>query len=218
MQDLTHQAVDAAPSEWLDTGSNDASGTLYGGKGNPPPPPPPPPPEDPSVIHGTDGDDILQATTGDNTIYGGKGQDTVEFHGVLGDYGLSFDPIAWAYRVTDKVSGRDGSDLLNGIERLQFDGITVLLGHDGSAHLEDGTELLAPYAPPPPPDGWTVVIGPGDPLVPPLPYEGGDHIVIAVDQVETTLLAAHWVAHANADDIALNGIATLAVDLPFGDA
>jgi Ca2+-binding RTX toxin-like protein len=175
MYDTTCEAVDAAPSAWLDAGSTDTPGTLHGGKANPPPPPPPP--IDPSIINGTNGDDMLQGGTGTNTIYGGKGEDTVVYRGALGDYELIYED--WQFKMVDKVSGRDGSDLLNGVERLQFDGITVLLGSDGSAHLEDGTELLAPYVPPPLPDGWDDYIGIW-------PVEGGGDIVIAIDAVTTT--------------------------------
>jgi Ca2+-binding RTX toxin-like protein len=216
MQDIAYQSTDAATSSWLDAGSASSSGTLYGSKdGPPPPPPPPPPPEDPSVIRGTDGDDTLQGTTGDNTIYGGKGQDTVVYRGTLGDYELSFDSNAWAYRLTDKISGRDGSDLLNGVERVQFDGITLLLGHDGSAHLEDGTEVLAPYVFPPPPilpdGGYGDYIGllPGE-------YSGG--VAIAVEDAGGTPAMAHWVGCTGDSDVALNGVTTLAVDLPFAGA
>ena len=219
MKDLGYQPIDAAPSEWLDAGSGSPSGTLYGSKdGPPPPPPPPPPPDDPSIIRGTDADDMLQGTAGDNTIYGGKGQDTVAYRGTLGEHELSFDATAWGYRLIDKVSGRDGSDLLNGVERLQFDGLSVLLGHDGSAHLEDGTELLAPYVPPPPPEGWDSLVGIADPIATIMPVAGGGSGLIEVDCVEGEPVMAHWLAHANTGGIGLNGVATLAADIALGDA
>jgi len=215
MQDFAYQAIDVAASDWLDAGSDSSSNTLYGSKdGPPPPPPPPPPPDDPSVIRGTDSDDTLQGTTGDNTIYGGKGQDSVVYRGTLGDYELSFDSSAWAYRLTDKITGRDGSDLLNGVERLQFNGITVLLDGNGAAHLEDGTELLAPYVfppAPPLPDGWDggyIGILPGE-------YDGV--IAIAVEH-EGEAATGHWAGFAAASDVVLNGVTTLAVDLPFAGA
>lgn len=146
----TATTADAVPSAWLDQGSSaGTSGTLYAGKGDPPPPPP----VDTSIINGTDGDDTLQGSTGDNKLYGGKGEDTAVYRGVLDDYELTFDASSWQYKLVDKVSGRDGSDLLHGIERLQFDGLAVLLDGQGGATLEDGTQLLAPYVPPPPPEG-----------------------------------------------------------------
>lgn len=219
MKDLGYQPIDAASSEWLDAGSGSPSGTLYGSKdGPPPPPPPPPPPDDPSIIRGTDADDMLQGTTGDNTIYGGKGQDTVEYRGTLGEYELSFDATTWGYRLIDKVSGRDGSDLLNGVERLQFDGLAVLLGHDGSAHLEDGTTLLAAWVPPPPPEGWDTLVGIGDPIATVMPIQGPGNDAIEVEHVEGAPVMAPWVAHVDARDIGLNGIATLAADIAWGDA
>ncbi len=218
MQDIAYQAVDAAPSGWLDASASDTSGTLYGGKANPPPPPPPsppPPPEDPSVIHGTNADDTLHGTSADNTIYGGKGQDTAVYSGILGEYELRFDPDTWAYRLTDKISGRDGSDLLNGVERLQFDGITVLLDGNGAAHLEDGTELLAPYVFPPAPP---LPDGGGDGYIGILPGEYGGVIAIAVEHVGETPATGHWAAFDGASDVVLNGVTTLAVDLPFAGA
>jgi len=148
MYDTTPGTADI-PSAWLDEGSTGTSGTLYAGKADPPPPPP----VDTSIINGTNGDDTLQGSTGDNKLYGGKGDDTAVYRGVLDDYELSFDASSWQYKLVDKVSGRDGSDLLHNIERLQFDGLAVLLDGKGGATLEDGTQLLAPYVPPPPPEG-----------------------------------------------------------------
>ena len=183
MQDLTYQAAEAVPSEWLDTGSNEASGTLYGGKGDPSPPPPPPPPEDPSIIRGTDGDDILQGTTGDNTIYGGKGQDTVVYRGSLDQYELRFDSEHWRFQLVDKVSGRDGTDILDqfSIERLQFDGVAVLLDFYGGATLEDGTPLLARYEPP---GGW----GPPDVAFTAMPVDVADLALCGVTTSVDTLV------------------------------
>ena len=156
----TTLGTDAVPSTWLDAAdSGSTPSTLYGGKGGlQPSPPPPPPPVDESIVNGTNEDDTLQGSTGDNKLYGGKGEDTAVYRGVLDDYELSFDVDTWCYKLIDKVSGRDGSDLLNGVERLQFDGLTVLLDGQGGAHLEDGTEVLAPYVPPPGPEGGDLVL------------------------------------------------------------
>lgn len=216
MQDHGYQTIDAAPSSWLDAGTADTSGTLHGGKSTPPPPPP----VDESIINGTLNDDVLQGSTGDNKIYGGKGDDTVVYRGTLGDYELIFDPEVWQYRLTDKISGRDGSDLLQGVERLQFDGISVLL-RDRGAYLEDGTELLAPYVPPPPPpppEGWDSYIGIWDPIIIDLPVEDGGNLVIGSEVFAGMLVTAQSVGHSDAAPIELNGIATLAVHLPAGDA
>ena len=215
MQDVSCQSIDAAPAAWLDAGADGTSGALYGGKTTPPPPPPPP--VDESIINGTNGDDVLQGSTGDNKIYGGKGEDTVVYRGTLDDYELKFDPEVWQYRIIDKVSGRDGNDLLEGIERLQFDGITVLL-KDRGVYLEDGTEVIAPYVPPPPPEGWDTYIGIWDPITIDLPFVDDGNLVIGIEAIEGTPVLAQWVGHANADTIELNGIACLAGGLPFADA
>jgi Ca2+-binding RTX toxin-like protein len=210
MQAFSYQSIDAAPSEWLDAGSTETSGTLYAGKSDPPPPSPPPVPEDPSIIRGTNGDDVLQGTTGDNTIYGGKGQDTVVYRGTLGEYELSFDHEHWQYKLVDKVSGRDGSDILDlySIERLQYDGVTVLLDGWGGATLEDGTPLLARYEPPTVPADPQVNIGDGDGYVGIWPVETDfDFGIVAVEGTEIVT-----------PDIGLAGIATIAASFITADA
>ena len=212
MDDTTRGTADAVPSAWLDVGCTTTSGTLNGGKANPPPPPP----IDPSIINGTNGDDTLQGSAGDNQLYGGKGVDTAVYRGTLDQYELSFSPTE-GYKLIDKISGRDGSDLLYSIERLQFDGIEVLLDGQGGAQLADGTQLLAPYVPPPPPpppplpEGW-------EPIFSIMPIEHGGDFVIGIDDVIGEPFTASWVAVSNADNIELNGIATLAAYVPLADA
>lgn len=210
MQDTPYQAVDAAPSAWLDVGCTTTSGTLNGGKANPPPPAP----IDPSIIHGTNGDDTLQGSDGNNQLYGGKGEDTAVYRGTLDQYDLTFSPTE-GYKLIDKISGRDGSDLLYSIERLQFDGIEVLLDGQGGAHLADGTQLLAPYVPPPPPplpEGWEPI------FFDIMPIEHGGDFVIGIDCAEGEPVTSSRVAFWSADSIELNGIATLPAGIPLADA
>jgi hypothetical protein len=212
MQDTPYQAFDAACSAWLDAGSGNSSGTLHGSKANPPPSPRPPGDD---IIHGSDGNDTLEGGIGNDYLFGGKGEDTALYSGVFADYELSFDATSWEYKLVDKVSGRDGTDLLKTVERLQFDGVAVLLDGRGGAHLADGTELLAPYVPPPPPplpEGWEPII------VGTMSIEHGGDFVIGIGYVDIQPVTAEWVAFSNAGSIELNGIATLAAGIPFADA
>lgn len=97
------------------------------------------------LLSGGDGNDLLEGNGGDDRLYGGKGEDTAVYRGDLADYDLSFDPDERQFRLTDRVSGRDGSDLLSGIEKLRFGDLTVLLAVDGAARIDGGAQLLAPY-------------------------------------------------------------------------
>jgi len=75
---------------------------------------------------GGDGDDIIRGNGGDDVIDGGSGTDIVELRGLAADYVITAE--GGGYRVTDAVTGRDGSDLLTGVETLRFsDGSTVAL-------------------------------------------------------------------------------------------
>ncbi len=100
-------------------------------------------------IDGGGGDDALQGNGGSDRLYGGKGQDTAFYAGNFADYELVFDISEYAYRVTDRVSGRDGSDLLWSMEKLHFADLTVLLTGDQGARIEGGPEVLPPWVPPP---------------------------------------------------------------------
>ncbi len=71
------------------------------------------------VIMGFNGDDELFGNNGDDRLYGGKGDDTSIYEGAFTDYELEFLPND-SIRITDIVSGRDGSDLLKGVDYAQF--------------------------------------------------------------------------------------------------
>ncbi|MDP1912757.1 M10 family metallopeptidase C-terminal domain-containing protein [Brevundimonas sp.] len=77
-------------------------------------------------LSGGDDNDIIKGNGGDDVIDGGTGTDLVELRGLAADYTIT--AVVGGYRVTDAVTGRDGSDLLSGIETLRFsDGSTVAL-------------------------------------------------------------------------------------------
>ena len=75
------------------------------------------------------GDDTIHGGQGDDSIDGGAGTDTARFTGNRVDYTVTYAPPAGSsparYTVTDTVSGRDGVDVLTGVEKLAFADVTV---------------------------------------------------------------------------------------------
>lgn len=93
-------------------------------------------------IDGGKGDDVLKGMGGNDILIGGDGIDTAVFRGNKADY--SFDVMskvgdtAWL-RVTDGVSGRDGSDVLSySIEKMKFE------GHGEVVDIADFLKTLGP--------------------------------------------------------------------------
>lgn len=88
---------------------------------------PPPPANDPPMVIEGDGldnvlvggnrNDTITGHGGDDTLIGGDGMDVGVYGGVVARYGISIagDDI----RIVDRL-GTDGTDLLDGIERLEF--------------------------------------------------------------------------------------------------
>ena len=97
--------------------------TLYGEAGN-------------DVMHGGAGNDLITAGAGDNgndtlygeagndTLEGGSGNDTAVFSGNFADYVVSYNAPTSTYTVMDKVTGRDGVDVVSGVENFQFADVT----------------------------------------------------------------------------------------------
>jgi Ca2+-binding RTX toxin-like protein len=84
-----------------------------------------------SVLGGTANNDILTAGNGDQLITGGAGIDVLKFSGSRSDYQVGASGAGFA--VVDRV-GNGGSDLLGGVERLQFaNGVGVALDIDAAA-------------------------------------------------------------------------------------
>jgi Ca2+-binding RTX toxin-like protein len=104
----------------LDGGDGDD--VLNGGRGN-------------DQLVGGDGNDILNGDFGDNSFFGGKGDDIISggsfllgnyigkdeafYQGNLANYDLQFLSDG-KVKITDKVSGRDGSDTLSSVKYAQF--------------------------------------------------------------------------------------------------
>ena len=68
----------------------------------------------------------------DKTFDGGAGIDTAIFSGRFSDYAASINK-AGQLTVTDKVVGRDGTDIFVNIERFRFDDVTVAVDINGNA-------------------------------------------------------------------------------------
>ena len=80
-----------------------------------------------NVITGGSGADSLRGGGGDDTLNGGLGSDLVLVSGLSADY-LIQDLGGGQFRVTDNVGGRDGIDILTGVESIRFsNGTTVAL-------------------------------------------------------------------------------------------
>ncbi|KQW80824.1 peroxidase family protein [Brevundimonas sp. Root1279] len=72
-----------------------------------------------NVITGGAGADTLTGGQGNDTLNGGGGTDIAVFSGARANYTVE-DLGGGAYRITDTVSGRDGIDLLTGVEQVRF--------------------------------------------------------------------------------------------------
>jgi Ca2+-binding RTX toxin-like protein len=88
-----------------------------------------------NIINAGAGADVLNGLGGDDTLNGGAGDDLALLRGVRADYTITAVDGGW--RVTDAVAGRDGSDLLLGVERVRFsDGTVLVLGQQAAATAE----------------------------------------------------------------------------------
>jgi Ca2+-binding RTX toxin-like protein len=82
----------------------------------------------PEVLQGLGGNDTLDGLGGNDTLYGGAGIDMAVFTGNLSESTIVAGPTPGTFSIT----GPDGTDLLSGIELLEFE--------DGVFVLTDGTE------------------------------------------------------------------------------
>jgi hypothetical protein len=79
---------------------------------------------------GSEGDDSLQGFGGNDVLKGDGGTDTAHYRGQRAEYELGRADGGWS--IADR-SGRDGTDRLEGIERLRFSDGAVALDVDGDA-------------------------------------------------------------------------------------
>jgi Ca2+-binding RTX toxin-like protein len=84
------------------------------------------------TLDGGDGNDVLHGGAGNDILVGGTGRDTASYDGKSTDYKITHDATGW--HVADQRSdGTDGTDTLQGVERVTFADTTVALDTDGAA-------------------------------------------------------------------------------------
>lgn len=88
---------------------NDGEDLLDGGLGD-------------DTLYGDSGEDLLKGGAGNDTLYGGADYDVAEFSGKISEYAVTALGNG-QIQVVDKVEGRDGTDILNDIEALNFQDI-----------------------------------------------------------------------------------------------
>jgi Ca2+-binding RTX toxin-like protein len=121
-----------------------------------PPPPvvvtPPPPPAIPGIVSsggdtsdkllgsanddkldGGAGNDILHGGAGTDLLIGGDGRDTATYDGKRENYKITHDASGWHVADQRTGSSSDGSDTLQGVERISFADGAVALDVDGVA-------------------------------------------------------------------------------------
>jgi Ca2+-binding RTX toxin-like protein len=91
-------------------------------------------------LYGARGDDTLEGGAGNDTLDGGAGSDIARFTGNQSRYTITSEN--GGYRVTDSLTGGDGSDFLMNVETIRF--------ADGLYSLTGGTTPPPPPPPPPP--------------------------------------------------------------------
>ncbi len=81
--------------------------------------------DDANNIVGTGTDDNLFGGSGDDTFDGGTGLDIISYTGDMVDYTIS--SAAGTFTVTDSTDSRDGTDMLENVELLEFADATLFL-------------------------------------------------------------------------------------------
>jgi Ca2+-binding RTX toxin-like protein len=84
------------------------------------------------TLDGGAGDDVLHGAAGDDVLVGGTGRDTASYDGKAADYKISHDATGW-HVADQRTGGTDGTDTLQGVERITFADTTVALDTDGAA-------------------------------------------------------------------------------------
>jgi Ca2+-binding RTX toxin-like protein len=84
------------------------------------------------TLDGGDGDDVLHGAAGNDVLVGGTGRDTASYDGKATDYKISHDATGW-HVADQRTDGTDGTDTLQGVERVTFADTTVALDTDGVA-------------------------------------------------------------------------------------
>ncbi|WP_421877886.1 cadherin domain-containing protein [Pacificispira sp.] len=77
-------------------------------------------------LRGTDFDDTFYLSKGDQTVAGGGGMDTVVLTGNYSEYDIS--EASGTVTFSDHTAGRDGTNVLSGVEFVEFADRTLMLG------------------------------------------------------------------------------------------
>lgn len=85
-------------------------------------------------IAGGAGKDILTGLEGDDTLSGNENTDTAIYRENLANYDINQN-IDGSWTVTHNNGGLDGTDTLQGIERIQFNDIALALDLDGNTGI-----------------------------------------------------------------------------------
>jgi Ca2+-binding RTX toxin-like protein len=80
--------------------------------------------QDDDRLAGGAGNDVLKGGQGDDTIDGGDGIDVAEYSGSYADYRITH--TAGGFFISDRVAGRDGSDFVKNVEKLNFRDTSLL--------------------------------------------------------------------------------------------
>ncbi|WP_274627603.1 DUF4347 domain-containing protein [Arvimicrobium flavum] len=160
------------------------------------------------ILNGLGGDDVLEGRGGNDLLNGGRGLDTAFFAGDLAGYQLTRLADGTVEIVDiDPADGDDGTDILSGIELLQFGSaapVTIgsLVGQpDWSLEIDDVALVAAT---------WQLFMGA-------LPTEGGFEFLV-LSQTNPTDLNDPYYAGFNLENLYLNFAANLATGNPDGIA
>ena len=77
---------------------------------------------DDDELYGDSGEDLLKGGEGNDRLYGGNDYDVAEFSGKLDEYDVTVLANG-SVQVTDRIEGRDGTDILTDVEALNFQNI-----------------------------------------------------------------------------------------------
>jgi Ca2+-binding RTX toxin-like protein len=74
-------------------------------------------------LYGGSDDDTLIGGGGDDRLDGGDGDDLVIFYGSFDDYMISYSSFSNTFTIADKVSDRDGTDIVTDVETFVFNNV-----------------------------------------------------------------------------------------------
>lgn len=94
---------------------------------------------DDDMLYGGEGADTLLGEGGDDYLDGGEGEDTAEFSGNFADYKIS--KMGDGLLISDTKQGRDGTDFLRNIEKLNFKDITNYAAPSATLEWENPTPV-----------------------------------------------------------------------------